>query len=118
MAVLEHDTAASSVLQQRSEEVCAQQIEVNVALPEYIEVERVVLVQDFCIFETVASRRHGIDLKGLPEAELASDVFTTTRRQSRDVGVDGSEVDRHVGQCLAFQKHEPGSLARSEQISR
>src|SRR3981189_3156442 len=105
MAVLEHDTAAGSVLQQRSEEVCAQQIEVNFALPEYIEVERVVLVQDLWIFETVVPRRHGLDLKGLPAAELAPDVFTMSRRQSRDVGVDGSKVDRHVGQCLAFQKH-------------
>src|SRR5882672_10684111 len=118
MAVLEHDTAAGSVLQQCSEEVCAQQIEVNFTLPEYIEVERVVLVQDLWDYETAASRRHGLDLKGPLEAEFAPDVFTMTRRQSRDVGVDGSEVDRHVGQWLAFQKHEPGSLARSEQISR
>src|SRR5882762_950283 len=102
MTVLEHDSAAAGVLQQRSEEICAQQIEVDFALPEYTEVEPVVLVQDLSDFETAASRRHGLDLKGLLEAELASDVLTTTRRQARDVGVDGSEVDRHIGQCLAI----------------
>ncbi|CAM5463228.1 hypothetical protein RLIN73S_03315 [Rhodanobacter lindaniclasticus] len=105
-AVDEHHAAAGRVLQQQAEEARAEAVEVDAALRVHVVEQRMERGQRRLVAEAGVAGAQRLDLKIGARAQLAPDVLPAAVAEPRQVLVVRTEVDRHVGQRLAFQQHE------------
>ena len=82
LAILEDHSFAGRALQYGFEEFRAQEVKVDLALPEHVQIERVVVVQHVSAAKTIVTARHrgNIDWKIRARAQLAPDVLAARSR--------------------------------------